>query len=67
MLWMIVTVRLTAPLVKLIFSFLLSYPLAGILKRVPDARPAYKNIYSIRWVAELLGQAAWSLEKEKLT
>ncbi|KAK8031209.1 hypothetical protein PG990_000943 [Apiospora arundinis] len=32
---------------KLIFSFLLSYPLAGILKRVPDARPAYKNIYSI--------------------
>ncbi|KAG6095667.1 hypothetical protein E4U31_005760 [Claviceps sp. LM219 group G6] len=25
---------------KLIFSFLLSYPLAGLLKRVPDAKPA---------------------------
>ncbi|KAH9903701.1 MBOAT, membrane-bound O-acyltransferase family-domain-containing protein [Xylariomycetidae sp. FL2044] len=32
---------------KLIFSFLLSYPLAGLLKRVPDARPAYKNIFII--------------------
>ncbi|KAL2271685.1 hypothetical protein VTJ83DRAFT_1056 [Remersonia thermophila] len=32
---------------KLIFSILLSYPLAGVLKRVPDARPAYKNLFSI--------------------
>ncbi|KAL2164513.1 hypothetical protein VTH06DRAFT_3729 [Thermothelomyces fergusii] len=32
---------------KLIFSLLLSYPLAGLLKRVPDARPAYKNLFSI--------------------
>ncbi|AEO69311.1 uncharacterized protein THITE_2119570 [Thermothielavioides terrestris NRRL 8126] len=32
---------------KLIFSLLLSYPLAGILKRVPDARPAYKNLFSL--------------------
>ncbi|KAI8635019.1 MBOAT family protein [Xylariaceae sp. FL1651] len=32
---------------KLIFSFLLSYPLAGLLKRVPDARPQYKNAFII--------------------
>ncbi|KAI1866049.1 uncharacterized protein JN550_008027 [Neoarthrinium moseri] len=32
---------------KLIFSFLLSYPLAGLLKRVPDARPEYKNAFII--------------------
>ncbi|KAL2168641.1 hypothetical protein VTG60DRAFT_6985 [Thermothelomyces hinnuleus] len=32
---------------KLIFSLLLSYPLAGVLKRVPDARPAYKNLFSL--------------------
>lgn len=32
---------------KLIFSFLLSYPLAGLLKRVPDARPTYKNLFVI--------------------
>ncbi|GAB1320546.1 Lysophospholipid acyltransferase [Madurella fahalii] len=32
---------------KLIFSFLLSYPLAGVLKRVPDAQPAYKNLFSL--------------------
>ncbi|KAL2020263.1 hypothetical protein VTK56DRAFT_8587 [Thermocarpiscus australiensis] len=30
---------------KLIFSFLLSYPLAGVLKRVPDARPEQKNLF----------------------
>lgn len=36
-------------LVKLIFSFLLSYPLAGVLKRVPDARPEYKNLFSLRY------------------
>jgi hypothetical protein len=34
--------------VKLIFSILISYPLAGVLKRVPDARPAYKNLFSLR-------------------
>ncbi|KAJ6782904.1 hypothetical protein PWT90_04893 [Aphanocladium album] len=32
---------------KIIFSFLLSYPLAGLLKRIPDAKPAYKNIFII--------------------
>ncbi|KAH6624912.1 MBOAT, membrane-bound O-acyltransferase family-domain-containing protein [Chaetomium sp. MPI-SDFR-AT-0129] len=32
---------------KLIFSILISYPLAGLLKRVPDARPAYKNLFSL--------------------
>ncbi|XXG96711.1 CAAX prenyl protease [Hypoxylon texense] len=32
---------------KLIFSFLLSYPLAALLKRVPDARPQYKNLFII--------------------
>ncbi|KAH8600888.1 MBOAT, membrane-bound O-acyltransferase family-domain-containing protein [Bisporella sp. PMI_857] len=32
---------------KLIFSFLLSYPLAGLLKRVPDAKPALKNLFII--------------------
>jgi lysophospholipid acyltransferase len=34
-------------LVKLVFSFVLSYPLAGLLKRVPDAKPAWKNLFSI--------------------
>ncbi|KAI0395366.1 MBOAT family protein [Xylariaceae sp. FL0594] len=32
---------------KLVFSFLLSYPLAGLLKRVPDSRPDYKNLFII--------------------
>ncbi|KAI0554943.1 MBOAT family protein [Xylaria curta] len=32
---------------KLIFSFLLSYPLAGVLKRIPDSRPDYKNLFII--------------------
>ncbi|RFU79196.1 mboat family [Trichoderma arundinaceum] len=32
---------------KLTFSFLLSYPLAGILKRLPDAKPLRKNIFII--------------------
>jgi len=32
---------------KLIFSFLLSYPLAGLLKRIPDERPAFKNLFII--------------------
>ena len=34
-------------LVKLIASFLISYPLAGLLKRVPDARPEQKNLFII--------------------
>ncbi|KAI5820052.1 MBOAT, membrane-bound O-acyltransferase family-domain-containing protein [Pyronema omphalodes] len=32
---------------KLIFSFLLSYPLAGILKRLPDTQPWKKNCFLI--------------------
>ncbi|KAL8848683.1 MAG: hypothetical protein Q9221_006293 [Calogaya cf. arnoldii] len=32
---------------KLIFSFLLSYPLAGLLKRIPDAKPYQKNSFII--------------------
>lgn len=32
---------------KLIFSFLLSYPLAGLLKRVPDGQPWKKNAFII--------------------
>ncbi|KAI0166399.1 hypothetical protein GGR57DRAFT_24724 [Xylariaceae sp. FL1272] len=34
---------------KLIFSFLLSYPLAGLLKRVPDKHPHYKNLFIIAY------------------
>ncbi|KAK0711165.1 MBOAT, membrane-bound O-acyltransferase family-domain-containing protein [Lasiosphaeris hirsuta] len=30
---------------KLVFTFLISYPLAGVLKRIPDARPAQKNLF----------------------
>lgn len=36
-----------ATTVKLTFSFLLSYPLAGILKRLPDGKPLQKNIFII--------------------
>lgn len=32
---------------KLVFSFLLSYPLAGLLKRVPDSKPYLKNLFSV--------------------
>ncbi|TLS29319.1 hypothetical protein PpBr36_00530 [Pyricularia pennisetigena] len=32
---------------KLISSFLLSYPLSGLLKRVPDSKPQLKNLVSI--------------------
>ncbi|UNI16250.1 Lysophospholipid acyltransferase [Purpureocillium takamizusanense] len=32
---------------KIIFSFLLSYPLAGLLKRVPDTKPLRKNLFII--------------------
>ncbi|KAI9662041.1 MAG: lysophospholipid acyltransferase [Alyxoria varia] len=33
--------------IKLIFSFLLSYPLAGLLKRIPDDKPYQKNLFII--------------------
>jgi lysophospholipid acyltransferase len=33
--------------VKLIFSFLLSYPLAGVLKRIPDSKPWQKNVFIV--------------------
>ncbi|MCJ1260253.1 lysophospholipid acyltransferase [Lobaria immixta] len=32
---------------KLITSFILSYPLAGVLKRIPDAKPYQKNLFII--------------------
>lgn len=32
---------------KLIASFLLSYPLAGVLKRLPDTKPWQKNVFII--------------------
>ncbi|KAL8941895.1 MAG: hypothetical protein Q9211_001629 [Gyalolechia sp. 1 TL-2023] len=32
---------------KLLFSLLLSYPLAGLLKRIPDAKPYQKNLFII--------------------
>lgn len=34
-------------LVKLVFSFLLSFPLAAILKRIPDTTPERKNLFAI--------------------
>lgn len=33
--------------VKLVFSFFLSYPLAGVLKRIPDKAPWQKNAFII--------------------
>jgi lysophospholipid acyltransferase len=33
--------------VKLIFLFFTSYPLAGVLKRIPDSKPWQKNVYII--------------------
>lgn len=33
--------------IKLIFTFFLSYPLAGVLKRIPDSKPYQKNLFSI--------------------
>lgn len=32
---------------KLVFSFVLSYPFSGLLKRIPDSKPAYKNLFII--------------------
>lgn len=39
--------ELTESAVKLISSFLLSYPLAGLLKRIPDKKPWLKNVFVI--------------------
>lgn len=36
--------------VKLVFSFYLSYPLAAVLKRIPDKQPWKKNAFIIRQV-----------------
>lgn len=33
--------------IKMVFLFLISYPLAGILKRLPDSKPWTKNVYII--------------------
>lgn len=44
-----VSVGCSPSAVKLIFSFLISYPLAGVLKRIPDARPWQKNVFIIRY------------------
>jgi lysophospholipid acyltransferase len=33
--------------VKLVFTFYLSYPLAGVLKRIPDNEPWKKNLFTI--------------------
>ena len=32
---------------KLVTSFILSYPLAGLIKRIPDSKPQQKNLASI--------------------
>jgi len=40
--------------VKLIFTFLLSYPLAGVLKRIPDSKPVYKNLFIVGLVTSKL-------------
>jgi hypothetical protein len=37
--------------VKLIVLFLGSYPLAALLKRVPDNQPNLKNIFNIAYVS----------------
>ncbi|KAI1610420.1 MBOAT, membrane-bound O-acyltransferase family-domain-containing protein [Exophiala viscosa] len=33
--------------VKLLSTFLISYPLAAVLKRLPDKKPAYRNLFSV--------------------
>jgi lysophospholipid acyltransferase len=43
----VLTLIPSAPVVKLIFSMLLSYPLAGLLKRIPDRKPYQKNLFSV--------------------
>jgi hypothetical protein len=39
--------ELTFGEVKLITAFLLSYPLAGVLKRISDNKPYQKNLFII--------------------
>ena len=48
------TLWLTYRAVKLIFSFVLSYPFAGLLKRIPDSKPAYKNYFIIGYLKPFL-------------
>lgn len=36
-----------SPTVKLIFLFLVSYPLAAVLKRLPDSKPWIKDVFNI--------------------
>jgi lysophospholipid acyltransferase len=49
-LYTVSTMSLIPPLsVKLVSSFLLSYPFAALLKRIPDSRPDAKNIFIIRY------------------
>ena len=42
---------------KLLSSFLLSYPLAAVLKRIPDAKPYQKNLFIIGYVPSQRGKA----------
>lgn len=49
--------------VKLIFSFLLSYPLAGLLKRIPDAKPYQKNLFIVLCVQEAVSYMTKGLTK----
>lgn len=39
--------RAYTSVVKVLAAFLLSYPLAGLLKRIPDRRPDWKNLYIV--------------------
>lgn len=41
----------------MITSFLLSYPLAGALKRIPDAKPYQKNLFIIAYAEHEIVQA----------
>lgn len=40
--------------VKLVTSFLISFPLAALLKRIPDSRPEVKNLFAIGYANSLL-------------
>lgn len=50
--------KLTSSTVKLIFTFLISYPLAGVLKRLPDAQPWKKNVFLIGLVGRARTRSA---------
>ncbi|RPB16037.1 MBOAT-domain-containing protein [Morchella conica CCBAS932] len=45
--WLQDTIGVPKDELKLIFTILLSYPLAGVLKRLPDTEPAKKNLFMI--------------------